>query len=130
MEIWLDANISAHPFIDKVYWQQVHDYVKSALPSSDLFMWNERNVIKGFIGVTGCNYIAGLFVDEKYQSQGIGRELLKFCKRLYSHLELDVFVKNIAAVRFYAKNEFVIMDTKINQDFNHEEHHMAWSSAN
>ena len=129
MKIWLDANVSAHSFVDKVYWQQAYGFVKSTLPSSDLFIWKEQNVIKGFIGITGDNYIAGLFVDEKYQSQGIGRELLNFCKQRYPRLELDVFVKNIGAVRFYTRNGFVIMDTKMNKEFNHEEYHMAWSSC-
>ena len=127
MKIWLDTNISAHSFVDKAHWEEAYDFVRSALPSSDLFIYQKRNVITGFIGITDNNYIAGLFVDEKYQSQGIGRELLNFCKQLYSRLELDVFIENNTAAHFYQRNGFAITSTKMNKDFNHKEYHMVWS---
>ncbi|MDL2207433.1 GNAT family N-acetyltransferase, partial [Desulfovibrio sp. OttesenSCG-928-M16] len=84
--------------------------------------------VLGFIGITGNEYIAGLFVDGKAQSQGIGRKLITHCKQLYPRLELDVFVENPGAVRFYQNNGFEIVGTRISPDFNREEHHMAWSA--
>lgn len=101
--------------------------VKSLLPPSDLFSYVENDTIKGFIGITDGFYIAGLFVDEKYQSQGIGRKLLNYCKKQFSGLELDVFVENQKAIRFYEKNGFSSIGRKINSDFNREVYHMAWT---
>lgn len=126
MKIWLETNILAHPFIPKTYWEKAFEQVKQAMPTADLFICHEDSVVKGFIGITGNNYIAGLFIDEAFQSQGIGRELIDYCKQKYHRLELDVFVENTGAVRFYQSNGFEITETKIAVDFNHKEHHMVW----
>lgn len=100
--------------------------MKSLLPASDLFVYQEENRIQGFIGITDGAYIAGLFVKDEFQSQGIGRQLLEHCKQRYSRLELDVFVKNAKAVQFYLKNGFTTMEKKMNPEFEHEEYHMVW----
>ena len=124
--LWLKTNISAHSFIPKTYWESMVEQVKEALPASDLFIYRENAIIMGFIGITDNQYIAGLFVDEKFQSQGIGRKLLDYCKHRYSRLELDVFTENTGSVRFYQDNGFVITNTSA--DFGHEEHRMNWSA--
>lgn len=128
MAIWLNTNIAAHLFIPQSYWEAAFAQVKEAMPAADVFVYQENDQVMGFIGITDSEYIAGLFVDEKAQSQGIGRKLLTHCKQLYSHLELYVFTENPGAVRFYEKNEFEIVSTKISPDFNREEHHMIWSA--
>lgn len=128
MEIWLNTNIAAHPFIPQSYWEAMFAQVKEALPASDVFVYRQNTDAMGFIGITENKYIAGLFVDEKAQSQGIGQKLLAYCKRLYPRLELDVFTENPAAVRFYKSNGFNIVSTRISPDFKHEEHHMVWSA--
>ncbi|MGL5434471.1 MAG: GNAT family N-acetyltransferase [Lachnospiraceae bacterium] len=128
MDIWLNTNISAHSFINKSFWEKAAGMVKSLLPSADLFIYQEENIIKGFIGITDNIYIAGLFVRDTCQSQGIGRKLLDHCKNMYSHMELDVFVENAGAVRFYQKNGFISVETKMNPDFNCNEYHMNWSA--
>lgn len=128
MSIWLNTNISAHIFIDKLHWENAYDTVKSLLPLSDLFVWTDSNTIKAFVGITDNSYIAGLFVDVHYQSQGIGKQLLAYAKSQYSKLELDVFAENDGAIRFYQRNGFAVTQTKMNFDFNHEEYHMVWSA--
>ena len=126
MKIWLNTNISAHSFIERSYWDKSSGMVRSLLPSSDLFVYEDEYIIKGFIGITGECYIAGLFVDAKYQSHGIGRALLEFCKKRYTHLELDVFIMNKNAVQFYEKNGFLVSERKMNSDFKCDEYHMVW----
>ncbi len=42
--------------------------------------------------------IGALFVDKEHQKQGIGLKLINYCKKLYSQLELAVYVDNIGAV--------------------------------
>ena len=126
MAIWLNTNIATHSFIPQSYWQGVFAQVKEAMLASDVFVYHENDQVLGFIGITGNAYIAGLFVDGKAQSQGIGRKLLNHCKQLYPRLELDVFTENSGAVRFYETNGFEIVSTKISPDFNREEHHMVW----
>lgn len=128
MNIWLKTNISAHAFIDKVHWENAYDMVKSLLPASDIFICQEEHTIKAFVGITDSVYIAGIFVGERYQAQGIGEELLDYCKERYPRLELDVFVENEGAVRFYQRNGFKSTRTQINPDFNRAEYHMVWSA--
>ena len=120
MALWLHTNIAAHPFIPQSYWKGVFEQVKEAMPAADVFVYRKNTDVMGFIGVTDNEYIAGLFVEEKAQSQGVGRKLLTHCKQIYPRLELDVFTANPGAVRFYQNNGFAIVSPKISPDFNHE----------
>lgn len=128
MAIWLNTNIAAHSFIPQSYWESVLEQVKEAMLASDIFVCHENDLVLGFIGIIGNEYIAGLFVDGKSQSQGVGRALLNHCKQIYPRLELDVFTENPDAVRFYKNNNFEIVSTNTSPDFNREEHHMVWSA--
>lgn len=116
MKIWIDTNIDAHDFIPKEYWIDNFDLVKKMLPSADIYVFNENNVIKGFIGVIEQRYIAGLFVKKEYQREGVGQKLLEYCKSKYQYITLDVFMKNKNAVNFYYKNNFKVLDKHINEE--------------
>lgn len=89
MKIWLEANIQAHDFIPESYWQTNYEMVKGLLPKSKILVFEESGEVKGFAGLTG-DYIAGIFVDAKSQSKGIGKSLLDSIKHNHSHLTLHV----------------------------------------
>ncbi|WP_195964425.1 GNAT family N-acetyltransferase, partial [Clostridium cuniculi] len=72
-------------------------------------------------------YIAGLFVKEKYQREGIGEKLIKYIKPKYNQLKLDVYSKNKNAIKFYLKNNFKIVNEKNNEDTNELEYEMIFS---
>ena len=59
--LWYNENITAHSFIKQEYWQSKYDGVKKAMQAANIYVYEESDEIKGFIGITG-NYIAGLFV--------------------------------------------------------------------
>ncbi len=40
------------------------DMVKQMLPSAYIYVYEENNIIKGFIGIVEQNYIAGIFVKK------------------------------------------------------------------
>lgn len=126
MKIWLDTNIEAHDFIQKEYWINNYDLVKQMLPLADIYIFEENNVIKGFIGITEGNYIAGLFVKKEYQGKGIGKNLIDYCKCKYLFLKLDVFMKNKNAVNFYNKNGFKVLDEHFNEETNEIEYTMLF----
>jgi len=126
MKIWIEENINAHNFISRDYWEANYDYVKSALPDATVFVYEDDDVIKGFIGVVEDSYIAGLFVSHKYQSKGIGGKLLNRCKEDYPILRLDVYAQNLKAVNFYQKHGFKIEEEKVNEDTKEVEYSMAW----
>ena len=126
IEIWLNTNISSHDFIPKEYWYNNVEVVKAMLPDSEISIY-EDDVIKGFVGVVGKTYIAGLFVAKQFQGCGIGSKLIEDCKKRYPILILDVYEKNTKAVDFYKNHGFEIKDKKVNSDTKELEYTMQWT---
>lgn len=122
--IWLDTNIKAHYFIDKNYWIENQDVFKEGIEGAKLFVFDD-NDIKGFIGLLN-NYIAGIFVMDKYQGRGIGKFLLNHAKKEYDELSLDVYEKNKRAVKFYLENGFKINKKYIEEETNEKSFRMTW----
>ena len=116
MKIWLETNIDAHSFIPKEYWIDKAPLVRKLLPSSDIYVFKECNTIKGFIGVIENGYIAGIFIKKEYQREGIGNKLIDYIKSKYENITLDVYNKNEKALNFYYKNNFKILDSKIDEE--------------
>ena len=126
MRIWLETNIKAHDFIDESYWQDKYDLVQAMLPNATIFVYEEKKQIQGFIGLMG-NYIAGIFVEESNQSKGIGKELLNYVKKSNSKLLLQVYKKNVRAVKFYEREDFVILKEQIDVNTGEIEFVMKWT---
>ena len=125
MEIWLETNISAHNFISEEYWMNNYEFVKNELPKSEIYVYEERDNIYGFIGIIN-GYIEGIFVKEEHQSKGIGKKLLDYCKEKYSKLLLNVYEKNYNAIRFYNREKFKITGKKIDSTTKEVEYDMEW----
>lgn len=79
------------------------------------FEENVTNRIEGFIGLTD-NYIAGLFVKEDVQSMGIGKQLLNYVKGIKSDMRLNVYNKNVRAIKFYQREQFMIQSENIDNN--------------
>lgn len=126
MEIWLEANISAHSFINEEYWKSNYDAVKEMMPKATIYICEEDSIIKAFVGITDDDYIAGIFVAPAYQAQGYGSRLLTFCKSVYKTLKLNVYEQNTRAVRFYDNNDFTTLSKCIDEDTGETELLMAW----
>lgn len=127
MKIWMEENMNAHDFISKDYWEKNYDFVRKALPDASIFVYEDHDEIRGFIGIVENSYIAGLFVSSKYHSNGIGGELLNRCKQEYPILKLDVYTKNSKAVNFYRKHGFKIEKEKVNEETKEVEYSMIWN---
>ena len=128
MQIWLDTNIKTHSFISKCYWIDNYDMVKKIMPQAEIYVYEDNitNQIEGFIGLTD-NYIAGLFVKEGVQSKGIGKQLLNYAKGIKSNMRLSVYNKNIRAIKFYQREQFVIQSENTDDNTNEKELIMVWS---
>lgn len=124
-EIWLDTNISAHNFINSTYWLSNFEMVKKMLFQAEVYVYENNSSIQGFIGLEH-NYIAGIFVCQKFQSHNIGKQLLDFAKTIRNELTLNVYQKNIRAVKFYQREHFEIIQTGIDKDTNEKEYRMMW----
>lgn len=81
-----------------------------------------------FMGVDN-GYIAGIFVSNEVQSQGIGRQLLERAKAVYDELSLTVYQKNEKAVAFYQREQFVIRQEKMDENTNEIEYLMMWRKS-
>ena len=124
-DIWLEGNQKAHHFIDAQYWRDNLIPVKEQISQAEVYVWEERNQIQGFIGLSGT-YIAGIFVAQEAQSRGIGRQLLDFAKGLRMQLSLCVYRKNVRAVEFYRREGFTVQEEGIDEDTGEAEYRMLW----
>lgn len=127
MKIWLDGNLDAHPFISKEYWQSNYTIVQKQILQAEVFVYELNNEMQGFIGITD-QYIAGIFVDRKYRSIGVGKELLDYIKGKYSKLSLSVYQKNKRAVDFYLRERFSISSEDIDENTDETEYTMLWEN--
>ena len=126
MKIWLKTNIAAHDFITENYWLGNYDLVKKILLDATVFVYEEDNAILGFVGLTE-NYIAGIFIDENSQSEGIGKALIDYVKKSYSELSLQVYKKNPHAVKFYLRFNFVVSNEQTDENTGETEFVTNWT---
>lgn len=125
MQIWLDTNISVHKYIPQEYWTSNAKYVKEAIQEAEVYVYEENKEIKGFIGINK-GHIEGIFVEEKYRNQGIGKELLSYCKNKYDKLTLEVYKKNTKAINFYEREQFKPIKEDVDEANNEVEILMEW----
>ncbi len=130
MEIWLDTNKKAHAFIPEAYWTENQPAVRQMLPQANVYVYerDEDRELLGFIGLDS-EFIAGLFVWEQYQSQGIGRVLLGFAKSIRTELTLCVYRKNVRAIRFYQREGFRIRSERVDGNTGEKEYFMIWMNC-
>ena len=126
MQIWKNENIKAHKFISKEYWKNNYNYVKEILPNAEIYVYVLKENIVGFIGINE-NYIVGIFIDTNNQCKGIGTFLLNKVKENRDNLTLSVYKKNINAINFYKKNDFIITSENIDKDTAEIEYTMTWN---
>lgn len=129
MEIWLTSNEDAHPFVDKEYWKANASEVEKQMLQAEIFVYEQNSIIQGFVGLVD-NYIAGIFVDKKYRSSGVGHKLIKHIKESHNELTLEVYTKNKGAVNFYKREDFNIVSKQVDPDTDETEYLMAWNKIN
>lgn len=122
--IWLNANLDTHTFIDSFYWIDNYSNVLDSLKDADVYVYKENEQIVDFCGLID-NYIAGLFVKEEYRNKGIGHALIKHLQSEYDHLSLEVFEQNNRAVHFYESLGFIKMESSVDKT-NHTQSLMQW----
>ena len=125
MEIWLESNLEAHDFVPSDYWLSQYQSVQEQLLSADIYVYEQDNKIQGFVGMTD-DYLAGIFVDKKYRSIGIGKGLLECVKKIYPAFSLNVYQKNQRAVDFYLREKLTIVSTGVDEDTAEADYTMVW----
>ena len=125
LDIWLQTNLEVHSFISPHYWQNNVDYMKQVLPQAEVFVYEDKNKIMGFVCLEK-DYIAGIFVSKEFRSQGIGKQILDFLKSTHPTLSLSVYAKNQKAIRFYQRESFRIIDEGMDKENQEAEFLMQW----
>lgn len=124
-ELWLNTNLKAHDFIPAQYWRSNYDLVKEMLSQAEVYVYEDGQKIQGFIGLDG-EYIEGIFVSDEMQSQGIGKTLIDFVKAQKTKLSLNVYQKNVRAIRFYQKEGFEIESEGLDETTGEKDYAMTW----
>ncbi|MHC9537355.1 GNAT family N-acetyltransferase [Dellaglioa sp. BT-FLS60] len=125
IQLWYEVNIEAHYFIAKDYWTSHFDDVKKMLPLAELYVYEQKGKIVGFIGLDNT-YISGIFVSSNAQSNGIGKELLDEVKKKKTELSLTVYQKNKRAINFYLRENFKIKSESMDTVNNEKDYLMVW----
>lgn len=127
LDIWLEASIRAHEFIEEDYWRQMRASVKKYyLPNADSYVYEDKHKIKGFISIIDDKHIGALFIAPEYQRQKIGSKLINYAKKIYSELSLKVYTKNVNALKFYQKHGFKIVVEQQDEGTKEDELLMSW----
>ena len=99
--------------------------VKSMLPLAEVYVYENENMIYGFVGLNG-EYIEGIFVSKESQSCGIGTQLLNHIKGIRNKLQLKVYQKNTRAMHFYLREGFEILSEDVDEATGEKEYIMIW----
>lgn len=128
-EIWLNSNQEAHGFIPAKYWKENYKAVKEMLLQAEVYTCETETAGKtellGFIGLNG-NYVEGIFVRKDARSQGVGRQLLDYVKNIRYQLRLNVYQKNLRAIRFYQREGFFILREDVDENTGEKDYTMLW----
>lgn len=125
LEIWLAANLQAHGFIPRAYWEEQLETVRDLLPRAGLYVWRDGGVVQGFIGLSG-DHVEGLFVRPPLQGRGIGKALLDRAKNSRRRLTLNVYRKNERAAAFYRREGFQVRGEGVDGNTGEPEYTMVW----
>lgn len=126
MQIWLEVNMETHDFVTSDYWLSQYQSVQEQLLQADIYVYERDREIQGFVGMTD-DYVAGIFVDKKCRSMGIGKSLLECVKKKHSAFSLNVYQKNQRAVDFYLREGLSVVSEGIDEDTAERDYTMVWS---
>lgn len=125
MQIWLEANKDTHDFVPSNYWLSQYPSVQKQILQAEIYVYEQDKEIQGFVGMTE-DYLAGIFVDKKCRSMGIGKSLLECMKKKYPAFSLNVYQKNRRAVDFYLRERLSIASTGTDDDTGETDYTMTW----
>lgn len=116
MATWAAASKIAHPFLSEEFQQKVgHDIANVYLPVTENWVWETDGHVVGFVSLFG-NEIGGLFVNPKFQRQGIGKALVDHAGKERKKLDVEVFKGNVIGCAFYARHGFLVTEEKVHEE--------------
>ena len=127
INIWLEASMKAHDFVDPEFWQsKVQDMREVYIPAAETYVY-EDDVIKGFVSLCE-DALAAIFVSPEFQGMGIGKQLMRKAKAVRNNLHLAVYKENTKSIEFYKKCGFEIQREQVDKHTGHVELVMKYTS--
>ncbi|MGN5139749.1 N-acetyltransferase [Aeromonas sp. 164P] len=105
VELWYQTSVQAHDFIPAAFWHEQQAAMRDIYLPASKRVYEEDGQLLGFISWYQGS-VAAIFIAPRWQSQGLGRQLLEHLKARYDRLELTVYAENEQARRFYSRNGF------------------------
>lgn len=129
LALWLESTNFAHPFIAEHYWRESETIVRDVyLPAARTWVWEDNDVLKGFVSVLEDRFLGALFVTPDALRSGIGKALVRYVQQRFTQLSLEVYQKNQNAVNFYHAMGFRIEDSAWQEDTQHPTWIMSWQA--
>ncbi|MFA8300294.1 MAG: GNAT family N-acetyltransferase [Hyphomicrobiales bacterium] len=126
VDLWYNASIVAHDFIEKEFWQSGRIAMKDVyIPNSETYVGLVDDKIVGFVSMSD-DFLAALFVDTELQGKGYGTQLLNYIKSIRSKIQLNVYKKNINSTAFYISQGFKQGSKSIDRLTGEHEYAMKW----
>jgi len=127
-DIYHDASLIAHPFIDPEFIAKDRQRVRDELlPLNESYLFEKSGEIVGFISIS-AKHINGLFVSVSNQRSGIGSALVNHSKERHPWLELCCFTDNYTAQRFYHAQGFEVISERSHPKLPFDEYLMRWQA--
>ncbi|ENS5608786.1 N-acetyltransferase [Vibrio mimicus] len=125
LEIWLDASVKAHDFVDPEFWKSQVDNMRNLyIPASETYVYEIGSKIAGFYSLHENN-LAAIFVQPELQGQGIGKQLLRHAKSQRKMLTLSVYKENQSSYGFYLSQGFKLVNEQIDEHTGHQAYTMS-----
>ncbi|MBN7795898.1 N-acetyltransferase [Parahaliea mediterranea] len=129
LDIWLDASIQAHDFVEPGVWESQLESMRDIyLPASENHVYDQNPGIAGFYALHG-DTLAAIFVAPTLQGRGIGKQLLAHAKQQRTSLTLSVYQANDPSYRFYLSQGFRVTSEQADTHTGHPEYTMTWTGA-
>ena len=127
IDIWLDASLRAHDFVEPAFWaSQVESMRTSYLPAAENYVYELEEKVVGFYSLHDNN-LAAIFVKPELQGQGIGKQLLSHAKRQRPLLTLAVYKENQPSYQFYLSQGFVLLSEQVDEHTGHQAYQLQFA---
>ncbi len=115
LDIWLNESIVAHDFVPAAFWQSLLTKMRTLyLPMSEIYVFDKESGVAGFYALFETS-LAAIFVANKWQGQGIGKQLLSHAKAQRAGLNLTVYQQNQASYQFYLSQGFTVVGEQVDE---------------
>lgn len=126
--LWFEMNQKDHDFINIDHWIELKEAMTEVLGNSNVYVYEDDEIIRGFVFVSEGYYIGALYVEDGVRRKLIGTQLIAHLKARYDELVIDVYEKNTIGRSFILSQGFSEEESKIEESTGEVETTFSWFS--